>query len=274
VLHGALLLLLMLSPRLERKVDDRPAAAQERRQVSMMYLPPEPAVQLKSHPRVKPPPPPAPRRTPPPRPTPAFAQAVPRPLPEIPSPAKERVPDLPDHDDPAAMSPHPVSRPDRPEQSPASGDRATRETAAAQPEDAMVTEARRLFGPPPATNANVAGPVRTGLPLPFMNGGSRCAWSGEEAKAVERPANGVIEGIVRTESSGRPIPGAFLQMLGTGSATFADETGHYRLTFDPSLVDVCRSQLVRVTAPGYRARTMILTLGPPSDNIVDLSGRP
>jgi hypothetical protein len=39
-------------------------------------------------------------------------------------------------------------------------------------------------------------------------------------------------------------------------------------------VDVCRSQLVRVTAPGYRARTMILTLGPPSDNIVDLSGRP
>jgi hypothetical protein len=90
---------------------------------------------------------------------------------------------------------------------------------------------------------------------------------------MERPKEGVIEGIVRTESGGLPIPGAFLQMLGTGSATFADASGHYRLTFDPSLVDACRSQLVRVTAPGYRARTMILTWGLPSANVVDLASR-
>ena len=90
---------------------------------------------------------------------------------------------------------------------------------------------------------------------------------------MERPKEGVIEGIVRTKSGGLPIPGAFLQMLGTGSATFADGAGHYRLTFDPSLVDACRSQVVRVTAPGYRARTMILTWGLASDNVVDLASR-
>jgi hypothetical protein len=84
----------------------------------------------------------------------------------------------------------------------------------------------------------------------------------------------MIEGIVRTESGGHPIPGAFLQMLGTASATFADAAGHYRLTFDAALVDTCRSQLVRVTAPGYRARTMILTYGLASDNTVDLANRP
>jgi hypothetical protein len=159
------------------------------------------------------------------------------------------------------MSPTPVSHP------------GAKETAAEREEDAMVSEARRLFGPPSPTTATVAGPVRAGLPLSMMSGGPRCAWSGAEARPIDGPRDGVIEGIVRTESGGRPIPGAFLQMLGTGSATFADATGHYRLTFDPSLVDSCRSQLVRVTAPGYRARTMILTYGLASDNVVDLASK-
>jgi hypothetical protein len=54
----------------------------------------------------------------------------------------------------------------------------------------------------------------------------------------------------------------------------AVEVGRYRLTFDPALVDACRSQLVRVTAPGFRARTMVLAYGARSDNIVDLAGKP
>jgi hypothetical protein len=58
-----------------------------------------------------------------------------------------------------------------------------------------------------------------------------------------------------------------------GSATFADASGRYRLTFDPAMVDICRSQLVRVTAPGFRARTMILGVGFQSDNVIDLAAR-
>ena len=91
---------------------------------------------------------------------------------------------------------------------------------------------------------------------------------------MDRPAEGVIEGVVRTESGGHPIPGAFLQILGNGASTFADAGGHYRLVFDAALVDACRSQIVRVTATGYRARTMVLSWGRPSANVIDLAGKP
>jgi hypothetical protein len=252
-LHVAVLLLLLISPQEEPKNTAHSPETQAR-QVRMMYLLPKEPAKPKPTPRVQPP---RPQLHPP---TPAFAEALPRPLPELPSPTKAEA-HVPEHDKPAAMSPNPVSRP------------SAKETAAEREEDAMVSEARRLFGPPSATAATVAGPVRAGLPLSMTSGGPRCAWSGAEARPVEGPRDGVIEGIVRTESGGRPIPGAFLQMLGTGSATFADASGHYRLTFDPALVDACRSQLVRVTAPGYRARTMILTYGLASDNVVDLASK-
>jgi hypothetical protein len=83
----------------------------------------------------------------------------------------------------------------------------------------------------------------------------------------------VVEGVVRRESNGTPVTGALLQLLGTGSSAFSDDAGHYRLTFDPSLVDRCRSQIVRVSAPGYRARNMVLAYGAWSDNTVDMAGR-
>lgn len=138
----------------------------------------------------------------------------------------------------------------------------------------MVTEARRLFGPRAPSHGGNKGPIQAGLPVPLANGGVRCPFSGAEVQAMDRPSEGLIEGIVRAESSGRPIPGALLQVLGTGFSTFADGAGHYRLRFDPALVDACRTQLVRVTAPGYRARTMFLGFGFTSDNAVDLPGRP
>jgi hypothetical protein len=252
VLHLTALLLFLLFTRAETKKTDN-APELQRREVSMMYLPPEKSPKPRSEPRVQPPP----QRPPP---TPAFAETRPRPMPELPSPNKAEA-RVPEHDDPAAMSPTPVTHP------------LASKTAAEREEDAMVSEAQRLFGPRARSSATVAGPVQAGLPLAMMSGGPRCA-SGAEAKPVEGPRVGMIEGIVRTETGGRPIPGAFLQMLGTGSATFADESGHYRLTFEAVLVDNCRSQLVRVTAPGYRARTMILTYGLASDNIVDLAGKP
>jgi hypothetical protein len=108
----------------------------------------------------------------------------------------------------------------------------------------------------------------------MTGGGTRCAWETNDAGSDGGgPANGVVEGVVRTERGGTPVPGAFLQLLGTGSATFSDDAGHYRLTFDPQLVDRCHSQVVRVTAPGYRARTMVLAYGTWSDNVVDMRGR-
>jgi hypothetical protein len=260
VFHGALVLLLLYSPRLARKPAEQPRPApQDTRSVQMVYLPPPARERPKPPPQVKPA-------------TPAFPDAVPRPTTEPPSPATAKVPNLPRHDEAAAMSPKPSERPGAADRSAASGEPRPTRMAEAEREDAMVSEARRLFGPAPSGDANVAGPLATGLPLPFNNAGPRCAWGGGDATPIDRPAVGVIEGIVRTESGGRPIPGAFLQMLGTGSATFSDATGHYRLTFDPSLVDACRSQVVRVTARGYRARTMILTWGLASDNAVDMSG--
>lgn len=252
LLHAAVLLLL-LSPRVEQR--DRPPSAEAgRRTVRMMYLlPKEVPDQPKPQPRVKPP------RLHHPQPAPAFAQAVPERVPEFPSLLKNEV-RVPDHDQPAATSPDPVQRPGGPERSPAAPD-----------EEALVTEAHRLFGRASSPGATVAGPVRAGLPLQMMGGGPRCAWSGAEPQTSDAPTSGWIEGIVRTESSSQPVAGAFLQILGTGSATFADESGRYRLTFDPALVGACRSQLVRVTAPGFRARTMVLTYGRVSDNTIDLA---
>lgn len=243
--HAAILLLALFFPRSEHK-DAAGRVESPSRSVRMVYLLPKKVI-------------------PKPRPQhqvkPAFAAAVSRREPELPSPTTTEA--APEHDAPAAMSPQPRRR---------AGEAGGSSTVERQ--DAMVSEARRLFGPKANTGATMAGPVAAGLPVGLNGGGTRCAWSGEEVRRVEGPSTGVIEGIVRTESSGRPIAGAFLQLLGSGSATFADASGRYRLTFDPALVDVCRSQLVRVTAPGFRARTMILGIGFQSDNVIDLAVRP
>jgi hypothetical protein len=249
--HAAILLLaLTLSREAPDDAREHPAQPQPR-VIQMMYLQPKEAP-----PKPKPPQPVQPRRPPPP-PTPAAAEPQPRPIPELPA-AVKATEKAPEHDEPAGSSPQPANR---------------REAAAAEREDAMVTEARRLFGPRAPSQGGNRGPIQAGLPVPLESGGVRCPFSGAEVQAMDRPSEGVIEGIVRAESSGRPIPGALLQVLGTGFSTFADGAGHYRLRFDPDLVDVCRTQLVRVTAPGYRTRTMLLGFGFTSDNAVDLPGR-
>lgn len=255
-IHAAGLLLWLFAPRLEREDASRrvtqPASPQ------LVYLMPK---EVRSQPKlqhsVE-----LPRLHSVPR-TPVFAEAVPRRRPELHPPAEAKAPEAPDHDQPAAMTPDPPERP------------GGRKEAAVEREDPMVSEARRLFGPSAPSRGTVAGPVRAaGLPVRLVGGGIRCPFSGAEVTPIDRPSDGVIEGVVRTESSGHPVPGAFLQLLGSGSATFADAAGRYRLTFDPALVDVCRSQLVRITAPGFRSRTMVLAYGTRSDNIVDLAVKP
>jgi hypothetical protein len=50
-------------------------------------------------------------------------------------------------------------------------------------------------------------------------------------------------------------------MLGAPYATFTDDNGEYRFRFDLALVDNCRTQYVRVTAPGYETRLLVLLVG-------------
>jgi hypothetical protein len=265
VLHAIVIALLAyasqvkrLSPSERSQQHAAPAA------VTMMYLPPK---QVRTRPK-------PPRPEPPPAPAEAAAPKAA----ESPLPAPTTLAKAPEHDDPAAMSPErkPASQAGNPEtQARKPREVLNDDQAFHQPEDLMVSEARRLFGPKlGADGGPVAGPVQAGRPVAMVGGGVRCAWETTDAGSdAGGPANGVVEGVVRTERGGEPVPGAFLQLLGTGSATFSDDVGHYRLTFDPRLVDRCHSQIVRVTAPGYRARTMVLAYGTWSDNIVDMRGR-
>jgi hypothetical protein len=223
--------------------------------VTMMYQPPkEVPTRLKPHQ---------------PQPAPAPAEAAPPKTPESSLPAPFSTAKAPEHDDPAAMSP---------EQKPPSraGDPEPQASEPREPlEEPMVLEARRIFGPKDGpAGGPIVGPVQAGHPVALVGGGSHCSWDGDDAGVdAGGPANGVVEGVVRSERGGQPVPGAFLQLLGTGSATFADDAGHYRLRFNPKLVDRCHSQIVRVTAPGYRERTMVLAYGTWSDNVVDMRGR-
>ena len=81
---------------------------------------------------------------------------------------------------------------------------------------------------------------------------------------------GVVQGRVFRENSRHPLPGAHLQILGTPYYTYSDDRGDFRLVFDRSLVDACRTQMVRVWAPGYRARDLTLYVGVPISSDVVL----
>jgi hypothetical protein len=74
-------------------------------------------------------------------------------------------------------------------------------------------------------------------------------------------AMGVVTGRVFRADARKPLAGAHLQVVGTPFNTFTDANGEYRLTFDAALVSNCRVQAVRVTAPGYQSRDLILSAG-------------
>jgi hypothetical protein len=79
-----------------------------------------------------------------------------------------------------------------------------------------------------------------------------------------------VVGRIFRKNDGRPLAGAHLQMIGTSLVTFTDENGEYHFRVDLSLVDNCRTQYVRVTAPGYESRLLVLMVGPnvKSDDVV------
>jgi len=75
------------------------------------------------------------------------------------------------------------------------------------------------------------------------------------------PRMGSATGRVLRTEGGPPLPDAHLQIIGTAFVAWTDQNGEYTLSFDASLLDRCRTQYVRVSAPGYEPRLLVLVIG-------------
>jgi hypothetical protein len=155
----------------------------------------------------------------------------------------------------------------------AEGDAADREAKPEQPATAtalpaLEAEAQRLFGRPRrplgAGGTREVRPWETTAPADSRG----CTVPDDALRDSTVPAGmAVVAGKIYREDTGEPLPGARLQILGTPYGAFTNDRGEYRLVFDRTLVNRCRSQLVRVSARGYQARDVVLLLGevPSSD---------
>ena len=126
----------------------------------------------------------------------------------------------------------------------------------------MESEARRIFGRPRLATAPGAGPQSVRPMESWIRDSERCA--PHQPAAAEKsgePELGIVVGRIFRQDTGRPLAGAHLQMIGTPYVTFTDNSGEYRFRFDISLVDNCRTQYVKVTAPGYESRLLVLVVG-------------
>jgi hypothetical protein len=273
-LHAALL---ALSVRLTRppaepepEPEDRPSAAERARQVDMVYLqppppPPRPPAPTPPPPRPTPPtPPPQPAPRPPERlvPPPAEkAQRTPEPDANAPPDAQRAEGEEPTKDDPAGSE-----RTGSNDATP--GSRVPADNSAAT----MESEARRIFGRPrlgtlPGVGPRASRPMEAYLP----DHPEKCIPKEPVPRDSAAPVQyGIVVGRIYRQDNGRPLSGAHLQMLGTPYVTFTDDIGEYHFRFDMSMVDNCRTQYVRVTAPGYESRLLVLVVGPNvrSDDVI------
>ena len=135
---------------------------------------------------------------------------------------------------------------------------------------AFAAETQRLFG-----RRNVTAPGG-GMPQPIIrwnNGPTEprdndCTPRPRPPRPAGQPVTlEFVEGRVYNERTGVALAGAYLQMMGTQYNAFADDAGHYRLGFDPDLVDECRSQYVRVIARGVPPQLIVLGRGPGGTDI-------
>jgi hypothetical protein len=273
-LHAALL---VLAVRLSRAPEE-PAAERSRadasdaaRQVQMVYLPPPPPAPRVLPQPPPPPPPPPPQPTPPPPPPPR--QPVPR---LAPPPEKEQRTPEPDANAPPEAERREGEEPTNDD--PAGGEKAGADAKPGSPapaEDNAVTmesEARRIFGRPrlgprPGAGPRASRPMEAYLP----DHPERCVpKEPQPADSTREPQFGTVTGRIFRQDSHEPLAGAHLQMLGTPFVTFTDGNGEYRFRFDLALVDNCRTQYVRVTAPGYESRLLVLMVGQniQSDDVV------
>ena len=234
-----------------------------------------------------------------PTPTPRPPQSQTTPRPEVPAVPLTTGPD-PDPGSTARVTPTPEEDPNappnsprseatRPNPSPEEGDRsdqASRGNAApAEPTpgpvapvpaatgtSALESEARRLFGRGPSRLGSLTGrtdnrPWETATALDSRG----CSLPPPDPSDSTLPAGmAAVAGKIYREDNGLPLAGARLQILGTSFGTFSNDRGEYKLVFDRSLVDRCRTQSVRVSAPGYAGRDVILFVGEPLSSDVPL----
>ena len=262
-LHAALVVLAvqLTRERVPASPEGRQAEATEpQRQVEMVYLPPPPA------PKVEPPPPPEPKPKPPPPPPPAPPPTPPRA--SAPPPKKEQRTPEPDANAPPEAARTKGEEPTKDER--AGGEpNATAEARSGTPVPAenvavtMESEAKRIFGrtrlgPSPGAGPLASRPMEAYLP----DHPERCTPKQPELRdSAAAIQYGVVTGKIYRQDDGRPLAGAHLQMLGTPYVSFTDDDGEYHFRFDLSLVDNCRTQYVRVTAPGYESRLLVLMVG-------------
>jgi len=260
-LHAALL---VLAVHLSRETAEAPPEAPEAtpadpsRQVEMVYLPPPPA------PRATPPAPPKPQPAPPPPAAPPIPPERIAPPPEKEQRTPERNANAPpeaarsEGEEPTRDDPNGGERGGMPERT--TGSPVPAENIAAT----MESEARRIFGRPrlgprPGAGPRASRPMEAYLP----DHPERCTPRPAAPRDSAGPTPyGVVVGRIFRQDNGQPLSGAHLQMLGTPYVTFSDGTGEYHFRFDLSLVDNCRTQYVRVTAPGYESRLLVLMVGP------------
>lgn len=264
VLHAAMLALAVHLTRepVQPPAEPWPQPADPAREVQMVYLPPPPAS--------KPPPPPPPAPTPPPRQQPPPPPPQPPPQRSAPPPAKEQRTPEPDANAPPETTRAEGQEPDN--DKPAGGER----TGANDPKEGspapatadapatMESEARRIFGRPRLGTQPGAGP-RASRPMEayLPDRPEHCVPKPPAPRdSAAAPQYGVVTGKIFRQDNGRPLAGAHLQMLGTPFVSFTSDDGEYRFRFDLSLVDNCRTQYVRVTAPGYESRLLVLMVGP------------
>jgi hypothetical protein len=269
-LHTALILLtvhLTREPAPTPEPSYRADAAEPSRQVKMIYLPPPPVP--KAAPRPPPPPPPPQPATPPPAPPPPPPRA------SAPPPAKAQHTPEPDANAPPEAARSEGEEPTR--QKPAGGERTgTEDPKTGTPVPAentavtMESEARRIFGRPRLATAPGAGPQASRPMEAYLPDHPERCIPRPPSESTGGPQYGIVVGRIFRKNDGRPLAGAHLQMIGTSLVTFTDENGEYHFRVDLSLVDNCRTQYVRVTAPGYESRLLVLMVGPnvKSDDVV------
>lgn len=132
----------------------------------------------------------------------------------------------------------------------------------------IVTEAQRIFARP---SMGIGGPAGERDVRPWEttdpSASQGCTVPEAERDTTVPEGMAAISGRIYREDNHKPLAGARLQILGTPYGAFTDSQGNYRLVFERSLVNRCRSQIVRVSAAGYEGRDVTLFIGAGSTDV-------
>jgi hypothetical protein len=259
-LHALVVVLAIAGSRVERKSESRrePAAATRVQMIELPTLqraaPPVPLPEPED-------PPVRPRRVP--RPQVVRGDPIPEELSVRSEPEPEATPDRL----PVASAPEPPATSPEPPAAPL-------DLAAAR-EAEMRSEAERLFGPRRLGSTRPPGPVSANWVNQITDDRDNdCTPTPRPPRDPSVPPElGTVSGRVFRAGTDQPLPGAFLQILGTPYSTFADDDGDYTLEFDRSLVDDCRTQYVQVSKDGFAPQRLILSLGNRTTNDIPLRRR-